>query len=384
MASARFPVTRFVGGSNVLRAPTISNERTINFYPESTLGFGGKGDRWLKPSEGLRAHAQVTDSNTRVLFYQDGHLYFLCGQSFGEVLDGGTTVFLGTVEESELNPGSMCSNGTAGHQVMIVSAGFVYIWDTDSEVFSHIDMGDSEGHILMGEFMDGYFFALVADSRQVRFSALEDGTTWDPLDIFERSWGSDNISFIKRAGRQIWLVGTKTSEVWADNGGALLPFAPIQGVFLDMGSIAPWSGQRDGQTLIWLSQDERGGGLVVRATGYTPQEISTYAVDLRIQGQARPANDETTGMGRSEAFVMQIDGHVFYWIQVPGLDTTPVFDLVEKEWHERAMWVANEAVWIPHLARCHAFAFERHFVGVRTSGVIYEMSPAFLDDGILE
>lgn len=383
MASSRVAIARFVGGSNVLRPSAISNERTINLFRESTLGFGGKTDRWLKPVEGIEAHASVTDIDTNCLFYQDDHLYFVCGQTFGEVLDGGTTVYLGTVSESELNPATMCSNGSAGHQVMITSGGLVYIYDQDSTAFTHIDMGDDEGQILMGEFMDGYFFAQVAFSRRVRFSALEDGTSWDPLDVFERSWGSDNISFIKRSGRQLWIVGTKTSEVWADNGGALLPFAPIQGVFLDMGSIASFSGQRDGTSLIWLSQDERGGGLVVRANGYTPQEISTYAVDFKIQAQARPPNDESVGMGRAEAFVHQIEGHVFYWIQVPGLDTTPVFDLVEQEWHERAMWLPLEARWIPHLARCHAFAFERHFIGVRSSGIIYELSAAFMDDGLL-
>ncbi len=372
-------VPGFVGGSNRLISRAAGYSQTVNWFPETGPDENGKPGRYLRPSEGLYPFAQFDDVDTSAMLSEDGRTYVACGTTFGEVLIDGSTLVLGTIAYDG-TPASMASNGTAGNQVMVTSAKHVYIYNTLTDVFVEVDFGGRQ--IVMCEFMDGYFFALKLNSRTLYYSALEDGTSWDfdPVsgNVIERSWGSDNISFIKRTGRQLFIIGTKTGEVWSDSGNSDTPFAPIQGVFLDQGCIAPFSGQRDGLTLVWLNQDERGGGLVVRANGYTPEAISTYSVDAQVQ---RPG---TVTLNTAEAFVHQITGHLFYWLHLDGLLTTPVLDLSEKEWSERGMWSAALGHWIPHLARCHAYSFERHLVGVRSNGVIYELSPRFLTDGIAE
>ena len=80
------------------------------------------------------------------------------------------------------------------------------------------------------------------DSRTFAFSDLEDGTVWAALDVNERSEASDNIVAMVRSHREIWLLGSQTSEVWFDQGDPLNPFAPIQGVFVEQGCAAPYSG----------------------------------------------------------------------------------------------------------------------------------------------
>lgn len=369
----RIPVPQFIGGSNRLISPQASPNMTINLFPEKTQ-VGGKVQVYLRPTEGIRTHAQFASIDTSELFAQDDRGYACCGTVFGEFLGDGSSIARGTIAYDGTRA-TMCSNGTAGHQVMIVSAGHVYIYDTISDVFSEVDFGGRL--IAMCEFMDGYFFALLRNSRTVYYSDLEDGLSWDfTFQLFERSWGSDNISFIKRSGRQLWLVGTKTGEVWADVGSGNTIFAPVQGVFLDQGCIAPFTGQRDGKTLTWLNQDERGGGLVVRANGYQPQDISTYAIDAMIQ------RDQNL-LSNSEAFIHQNMGHVFYWLHLDGSETTPTLDLSEEVWSERAIWEPDNARYVPHIARCHCYVFERHFVGVRESGIVYELSTNFLTDGIV-
>lgn len=378
----RVPCPRFVGGTGRLRTPQGSVERTINRFIESTLGNGGKVQRYLRPAEGLNPFAEVLDTDTSGIISQDGYTYCCTGTTFSQIFSDGTTIARGTIAYDPDRPATMAisrspASGSGSRQLMIVSAGQVYVWNFTDETFVQVDFGDIV--VQMCEFMDGYFFALERDSRRVYYSALEDATIWDfTFGYFERSWGGDNISFIKRSGRQLWVVGTKTSEVWADTGNANDPFAPIQGAFIDQGSIAPFAGQRDGETITWLNQDERGGGVVVRATGYSPSQISSYAVAFMIQ-QALTQGD----LSRCEAFVHQLDNHRFYWLHVPNIDTTPVFDYTEQEWCERAMWIWQQAIWEPHIARCHAYAFERHLVGVRESGIIYQLAPEFLDDGVI-
>src|SRR5215469_18794550 len=114
----------------------------------------------------------------------------------------------------------------------------------------------------MGEFMDGYFLVLINNSRAFQISALEDGTSWDPLDVGERSEGSDNVQAMKRNHREIWFMGTKTTEVWYDSGDPDFPFAPIQGVFIEQGCAGSgFTLQRLDNTLIWCGLNEDGQGV---------------------------------------------------------------------------------------------------------------------------
>lgn len=380
----RIPVPRFIGGTGRLKSSQVSVERAINRYQESTNGLGGKVERYLRQAEGLSPFAEILDADTSELFYQDGRAFACCGTTFAEVFANGTTLVRGTIAYNGTKA-TMVSNGgtgsgagpSVGHQIGICSAGLVYIYDSDSHVFTQVDFLGVV--IAMLEYIDGYMLALALNSRRVFYSSLFNGLTWDfGFGYIERSWGADNINFIKRSGRQIWLVGTKTTEVWADTGNASNPFAPIQGAFLDIGSIAAFAGQRDGETISWLNQDERGGGLVVRASGYQPQQISTYPLAIMVQ-QALTVGT----LSLCEAFVHQIEGHRFYWLHVDNIDTTPVFDFIEQEWHERAMWNTADAVFEPHIARCHTYAFERHLVGVEDSGILYELSPNVYDDSVV-
>lgn len=374
-------VKGLIGGSNPLVSPNASLSRSINLYPERT-DPDGKVPQTLRNTPGLHRFAEVDDTPSYGLFYQDGRAFGVTGTTFFEVFDDGTTQTLGTVAEDD-TPATFASNGSAGNQLMIVAGGEGYIFNLSTGVFTRIiDVAaDFPSAVLMCEFMDGYFLVPVVDSRRFYISALEDGLSWDALDWAERSEGSDNISFLKRSHREIWLVGTKTGEVWYDNGDADFPFAPIQGVFLEHGCVAPWSVTRIEGSLMWLDQTERGGCLVVRANGYQPEAVSTYAVD-RILARGSGTLES------ARAFAQQWYGHVFYWIHVADndarddqdIDTTWVLDVTEGLWHERAQWEETEARWFKYLAITHTYAFERHLVGDRDSGLIYEMSDLFYQD----
>lgn len=386
----RIPVPRFVGGTGRISSGQVSRERTINRVIQSAQGFGGKVERFMRGRPGLSPFAQIDDTDTSAAFYQDGLAFVCCGTTFAEVFDNGTTIPRGTITYNAdrmatiVGSGSVAQVGSGSTQLLIVSsAGDVYVYDTTTTVFSQVTFTDPvTGNtivVAMCEYMDGYFLALALNTRRVYFSALENALTWDfTFGYFERSWGSDNIRFIKRSGRQLWVVGSKTSEVWADTGNQNDPFAPIQGALLDIGCVADYSGQRDGETITWVNQSELGGGLVVRASGYQPENISTYPIALMVEGPT------TAGLLRlCEAFTHEMEGHRFYQLHVPIIDTTPVFDFTETEWSEWAMWNTAQAIFETHIARCHTFAFEKHLVGVRESGIIYEQSFAFDDDGIV-
>jgi len=376
MPPARVPVTSIIGGSNVLTSLQAANERSINYFPETTKAQG-KVQRYLRKAEGMREFTTLGASDTTGLFQQDGRVFAACGGYIYEIYADGTNRQLGAIAYDGTEA-SFCSNGESGHQLVCCSAGCVYVVNLDDESVTQVTAFQDAGVTpVQVEFMDGYVFALSNETAIVYYSAINNALTWDfTFGYIRRQWGSDQIEFIKRSGRQLWLVGSKTGEIWADNGNANVPFAPIQGAFLDVGCIARHTGKRDGTTLTWLSQDELGGGLLVRASGYDPERVSSPAIAAMLQLHG-------TSLAGATGFVHQMGGHEFYWLQVPGLDTTPVFDFTEGVWSERAMWNTARGVWEPHIARCHCWGFEKNLVGVSTSGVIYELSPTYRDNVVV-
>jgi hypothetical protein len=366
----------FVGPSNTLASPLADCERTVNLFTERTEPGTATTPAYLRGTPGIVPFASCGDSPLRGLFAQDGRCFAVAGTTFVEIdtITGAVTPY-GPVA-TDTAPVSMASNGTAGHQILVISGGFGYIFDLVALTLSAALGGDFPATARMCAFMDGYFLVLVFGTRRFQISALEDGTSWDALDVAERSEGSDDIVTLIRNHREIWLMGTQTSEVWYDTGDPLFPFAPVGGVFVEAGSAAAWGAVRADNTLIWLDRDERGAGIVRRADGYTPARISTYAVERALA--AAPELD------RAQAFAEQTEGHLFYWLYIPGLETTWVYDVGEGLWHERALWDPVACVFAPHVAVCHAFVRARHLVGDRQSDTVYHLTlTAYADEVVV-
>jgi hypothetical protein len=376
----RVTVAGFVDPSNELRARNADMERTINRYLEATAPGDTKVSNYLAPAPGLRVFAQIGDSPGNTSFYQDGRFFGVTGTTYWEAFSDGTTATRGTVTAASSSlPAQIVSNGTAGDQNLVMSGGNGYVHTLSTNAFTIIDnttfpgTGFPYGNCAGIEFINGWGIALQGSSRKWFLSALEDFTSWDPLDVAERSEGSDNLVGVIRNYLSVFFPGTKTSEIWYPNGDALFPFAPVPGVFIETGAISPIMA-RVNNTVAWLGIDERGFGVVYVLDGYSPKRISTHAVETAIQ--------QSSQLGAARLFAQQQEGHAFLWLRIPDLQTSWVFDFVYGQWHERAIWNPDTCLFEPHLASNAAFAFNTTLVTDATSGVIYDLSLFAYDDAL--
>ncbi len=310
--------------------------------------------------------------------------FAVSGEIFGEVFTDGTiTEYPGTpiTDDSDHTPISWATNGSAGGQVMLTGGLDGYIFDLDTNTLVEItDMDFPSGQAAMCEFLDGYFFVLVVDSRRWQISALEDGLSWDGLDVAERSIAPDNIVTMIRRERNMAFFGNQTSEFWYNTGDALFPFAPSQGVLVEQGSAARFGCCRCDDTLIFPVQDARGTGVVSRMDGYANVRTTTYAIDRLIQGSSDLAN--------SVAYAFQMNGHLFYVLTGEDFSDAEgayslVYDVVERRWYLWAQWNSTTCQWVPFIGKYHALAFGKHLIGSRTNGYLYELSQDYLDDRIV-
>ena len=101
---------------------------------------------------------------------------------------------------------------------------------------------------------------------------------------------------------------------------------------MTQGIVAPWSLallEADNLgSLLWLTGNAQGNGTVVKTTGYTPNRVSTYALENTI-GQYPVMSDAV-------ASSYQEHGHPFYVLTFPTGDQTWALDARTGWWAERA------------------------------------------------
>lgn len=223
-------------------------------------------------------------------------------------------------------------------------------------------------------FIDGYII-FNQPGTQVFWITNIYSTVINPLGFASAEAFPDKLITLLVDHREVWLFSEVHTEVWYDSGSALFPFSQIQGAYISHGIAAANTAVRLDNTVFWLSNDEFGQGIVLRANGYSPMRVSNFAVEQAMQRYPTIAD--------AVAFTYQQDGHSFYVLNFPSGDATWVYDCASGMWHERA-YLGTLAAYDGSLHRgrpnTHSFVFGMHIVGDWQTGYLYQMTPAAFDD----
>jgi hypothetical protein len=354
----------FISGSNPSQSRIADSEQTMNLYVEPIASAGATAKAALYPSPGFRAQiSTVADVNARALFDMRDRTFGVVGGSYVELFPLLRSATLRAAVAQDGRLAQIVSNGPAGQQ-LVSSGGNAYCHVLSSNVVTTVLTGDAT-QIGM---LDTFFLAFNAVTGVVRISASNDGTTWDPTQIANRSAQPDPWRAMIVNAPDIWLFGEQLTDVWYDSGATPFPFVPRTGLSIPYGIGATSSIAISGGSLLWLARNKDGIGPVVQANGYQVTPISTPELNTTIAGYAR-----TTGISDAEGLVYQEAGHVFYVLRFPAANATWAYDLTTKLWAERGKWngaLGQYDVWAPRV-RCYAQGLQ--LVGDATTGVIAVM-----------
>jgi hypothetical protein len=320
----------FVGPAYKSASFMADDEQCINLYPEQIESPAPASPWCLMPCPGFTTLTSVPQAPGRGHYEQGGLTLFIAGFAFYEYnVTANTTTLRGTVQADQF-PATFSSNGDAGGQIFITSGDQGYIYDVNTHAFTTVLNSGAR----FGDYLDGYFLALDATTSTLQISNLLDGLTWNPLLIAQRTAGSDPWKAMKVCNRLIYLLGEQTSEVWWNDGSFPFPFAPIQEAFMEQGIGAPFSlallESDNVGSLLWVTNNAQGRGMVVRTNGYTPGRVSTHAIEFALQGYSDTSDIIADGY--------QEQGHPFYVMTAPTGDQTWAYDARTSLWHERASW----------------------------------------------
>src|SRR5437660_11027224 len=112
--------------------------------------------------------------SVRSLFTINGRSFGIADANFAEIFSSLTATSLGTVS----NDSQIATMAASGQQLLIASAGFVYLLDINTNVLSTISAANFTGAVAQVGYSDGFFIALIADSNRFYVSGLLDATYW--------------------------------------------------------------------------------------------------------------------------------------------------------------------------------------------------------------
>lgn len=363
----------FIGPTYTLEAPSAGSQRLVNLYIEGYEdGKLRKGNEArIKGTPGLRKRVTLGTGPIRgVHRASTGQLFVVSNDAVYEVFSDWT---------STLRSGSLASNSGRvtmaddGTRVVIGDGGttaFQVPLAAGSAVAAIADTDEPGGHIT---WQDGYFIHSVPGTGQFQISGLN-SLSYDALDVATAEGRPDRLVMPISSGRVLYLFGDQTTEVWWNSGNADFPFERNQSAFMETGTVAAGTCVRAGGSVVWVANDERGRGTVVRAQGFQPVRISTHAVEHALAGYAN--------LQEASAFAYLQGGHEFYQLTVPASDVdsggTWVYDFSTGLWHERS-YLGDDGE-EPHRAWVGTVAFDEVVVGDREDGRLYTYDLSYYSD----
>lgn len=334
------------------------DSRIINAFVEP-VDNGKAGVRFaIHADPGLLEFVDFDEDSIRGHFLIGSNLYVVAGETLYKTTSGGATTEIGTVAGSGAIISAVNRNATAP-QAVIVSGSNLY--ELQADVLQTFQDTDLPAGVISVDFIDTYFFFLLQSG--IFYISGNNDTTVDALDFAEAEGRSDPGVRAFVYERRVWIFGTQTIEIWLDTGNASFPFERDSS-FIERGCLSKHSIVAFDNTLAFVDDL----GRVCKLQGYTPTVFSNPTVERDIRRtMTAQATDQIEGFVYFEA------GHEFYVLSGP--DWTWVYDASTQLWHQKKSYLSDR--WI---GRSYIRAFDKHLVGSRSEGILYEMSPAFLDE----
>ena len=347
------------------------------------VGLEGRGQATLVPTAGLSLLTNLGTSPVRCMGTVGGFVYVVAGTSVYKLTVNtatrtATSSVIGTITSSSSGTMSMAANPT---QIMWVDGSTKgYIYTIASGTFQEITASDADftgGSSVV--FNDGYFIVNDPGTGQFYTSALNNGLSWDPLDVATAESSTDNIVGLGVTKGELWVIGESTTEIWynaANPTGS--PFSARTGLQIQIGCGAPDSIVSVNDLLIWL--DNRGFIVQSAVSPFIRSNNSGY--ELNIISDDAITTEILSYTSRSDAIAMSYNdrGHIMYQITFPSAKKTWVFDYTTKVWHERSYYdtFADEAQ--HHLGQFYTQIGPLHLMAGTRDGQVYISSDDYYTD----
>lgn len=321
-----------IGGSYEHRFKDWNAQRTVNWYPKITDQKSqekNKTQMALFPRPGLTEFVDIGGDVIRGLFtartLTQERCFAVVGTSLYEIKYDGSASSIGALTGMATGSRSkvyMAVNGNS--ELMIQDTMAAYIFDLKTNVLTRITDADYPGGTTL-DYADGYFIISDGNGR-VSFSELNDGFSWDGFNFFTPTFKPDRVKAIVAYREEIYCFGDETIEIYINDGTT--PFIRQSKTSMYYGITARDSIAVHQSGVFFLGKSRTGGSEVyLMGSNYSLTPISSPAISNKLNSYV---NEDAEGI-----ITTSQDGHIFYHLHLPSLQTTLVYDVTTSMWHER-------------------------------------------------
>lgn len=321
-----------IGGSYEHQFRDWNSQRTVNWYPKITdqkTQEKNKTQIALFPRSGLAQFVNLGGNSVRGLFVArtltQERCFAVVGTTLYEIFYDLSSVSRGALTGFAVGSNSKVYMAVNGNdQLMILDSQAAYTFDLPTDTLTRITDVDFPGGTSL-DYADGYFLISDANGR-VSFSDLNDGTSWDGFNFFTPTYKPDKVKAIVAYREEVYCFGDETIEIYINDGTS--PFIRQSRTSIYYGLTARHSLAVHQSGVFFLGRSATGGSEVYQmGSNYSLTPVSTPAISNRLN---------TSSNEDAEGFIFcSTDGHIFYHLHLPALNTTLVYDVTTGMWHER-------------------------------------------------
>lgn len=180
-------------------------------------------------------------------------------------------------------------------------------------------------------FLDGTTYVMDV-SGNIWGSNLNDGTTWNPLNVIAADATSDQGVALAKQLNYIIAFKQSTTQVFYDNQNPApgSPLSPVPDSQIPLGCFAPYSVKSIDNSLFWVSSNETVSPQVVQMDNLVPKIVSTPAIERILDDVEVSTEFGGTGL---YSWVLKHGGHRFYGILINNLNLCLVYDIDQQQWY---------------------------------------------------
>ena len=347
-----------IGPSYYLRDRKTAVQRSVNLYP---MLVEDTGRLVLESCPGLSLVADL-GADVRGMRNADGRLFVVAGSTLYEISTAGVATSIGTLPSSSGYVSMVNGEG----QLAIVDGVNLCVLTLASNTLVQVTTPGWLGSKLV-DVLNGYFMFTEPNTERFYVSGIDDATSLDALEFSSADTLPDNIVAHIAARRELYLIGTRSTEVWITTDAVDFPFARYQGTPIDVGAVGYRACCAMGDGVVLVGQSFTGGPYVYQLQNYQPIRISTQAVEQQLEA--------STDISQCRVWTYQEAGSEFLGLWAPGMSTTWVWDAATKLWHERAELVDGE--WTNSRVEHVSYFNGKRYAAGGTK--LYEMSRTYTD-----
>ncbi len=365
----KVPFPQIVGPTYTLVSPNAECQRCVNMLVAAIESGDGANQYWLKPTNGLeQAYDLGIGPIKRLYTASNGRVYALAADTLYELFIDGTTTLRGSLA-SIPNHARIVDNGLL---LVIVYNNTLYsLRFSDNDWALQVDGNYLGGNFI--EFLDQYLITNIPNTQQFQISPLAfNRTPWVAGDVFSAESNPDYITSLTLNGRELWLFGPNSYEVWFNSGDGTRPFQRIRDAAFNIGTVAPYSVLSCCGQVFWLGSSKEGFGIVWASNGYQPVKVSNEAIEQQL--------NTLSTFDDAEAWSYQSEGHFIYVLNFPSDGRTFCYDITTKLWHEMEYRIPSTDQRIQHRGICHTFGHNKNLVGDFANGLVYNFSSTTYSD----